>query len=154
MTKFGWILVGTVVLCGAAIGFGVSYLLSANRVAHTPEITATSTEQRMEKEQGDQVGTSTASTTPSVRVSRTVTYTDSGFSPTEVNIAIGDTVHFVNNTSNGMWVGVDAHPTHTAYDGTNTREHCAGGKNTNGSFDACTPTPKSSTYDYTFTKAG
>ncbi|MGE5541056.1 MAG: hypothetical protein ACM3TU_02100 [Bacillota bacterium] len=80
----------------------------------------------------------------------TVTYTDTGFSPKTLNITVGTTVHFVNNSSHGMWVASAVHPTHAAYDGTTLQQHCSNGS----SFDECTSTGKSGSYDFTFTKAG
>lgn len=84
----------------------------------------------------------------------TITLTDSGFTPETVTVAVGDTVTFVNQSSRGMWVGSDDHPTHTNYDGTSTREHCADGAANNGTFDQCTPSATGTTWTYTFTKAG
>ena len=42
----------------------------------------------------------------------TVVYTDEGFSPKTVEIALGETVTFVNQSSVPMWVASDIHPTH------------------------------------------
>ena len=84
----------------------------------------------------------------------TVTLTDAGFSPAIVTVSLGETVRFVNASSRGMWVGSDDHPTHTEYDGTSTREHCADGAATNGTFDQCTASPTQSRYEYTFRKTG
>ncbi|KND50350.1 MAG: hypothetical protein AB202_01695 [Parcubacteria bacterium C7867-007] len=84
----------------------------------------------------------------------TVSYTDAGFSPKTINVKVGDTVKFVNNSANRMWVGADEHPTHTGYDGTSTQEHCSDGKATGGTFDQCSGGPAGTTYSFTFTKAG
>lgn len=84
----------------------------------------------------------------------TVTYTNQGFSPKNVSIAIGDTVHFVNQSSHGMWVASDVHPSHAAYDGTTLQQHCSGGADTKGGFDECTAVQSGSTYSFTFPKAG
>lgn len=83
-----------------------------------------------------------------------VTLTDDGFSPSSVTVARGETVRFINDSSRGMWVGVDEHPTHTEYDGTSTREHCTNGMNTGTSFDQCTSVEKGVFWDFTFTKSG
>jgi len=83
-----------------------------------------------------------------------VTLTDTGFTPTTVTIGVGETVRFTNTSSRGMWVGADEHPTHTEYDGTSTREHCANGVNITGSFDQCTPIENGASWDYTFEKVG
>ncbi len=83
-----------------------------------------------------------------------ITLTGTGFSPSTVTVARGETVRFVNDSSRGMWVGADEHPTHTEYDGTSTREHCANGTNTTGSFDQCTAVQKGDFWDYTFERSG
>lgn len=118
--------------------------------------------------------TMTASTTPEVTASTTensdatampvdataaahttlITYTNAGFSPKTVSIKVGDTVRFVNNSSHGMWVASNAHPTHTAYDGTSAQQHCSNGTDTNGGFDECTAVNPGSVYSFTFPKAG
>ena len=85
---------------------------------------------------------------------KVVTLTDNGFSPTSITIARGETIRFVNDSSRNMWVGADEHPTHTEYDGTSTREHCANGMNTGASFDQCTAVAKGAFWDYTFEKSG
>lgn len=46
-------------------------------------------------------------------VSATVIYTDKGFNPQEIVIKQGDTVLFVNESSNKMWVASNPHPSHT-----------------------------------------
>ncbi|KND47011.1 MAG: hypothetical protein AB199_01090 [Parcubacteria bacterium C7867-004] len=83
-----------------------------------------------------------------------VSYSDSGFYPKSVTIRAGDTVRFVNQSTHGMWVGGDEHPTHTEYDGTSTKDHCANGAATNGTFDQCSAAANGGTFEYTFTKAG
>jgi len=45
----------------------------------------------------------------------TVNYTDDGFSPSTVTINREDTVLFVNQSSETMWVASAPHPTHTDY---------------------------------------
>lgn len=83
-----------------------------------------------------------------------VTYSDEGFSPAAITVRVGDTVRFTNESSGGMWVGVDEHPTHTEYDGTSTREHCADGVPTSDVFDQCTRNQPGESWDYRFMKAG
>src|SRR5690349_717233 len=63
----------------------------------------------------------TATTTPTPienQYDTLVTFTDSGFSPASITVQTGETVRFLNQSSRGMWVGSDEHPTHTEYDGT------------------------------------
>lgn len=45
-------------------------------------------------------------------ITKVVEYTDNGFRPSKVIIAIGDTIRFTNVGSDGMWVASDNHPTH------------------------------------------
>ena len=42
-----------------------------------------------------------------------VSYTDGGFSPSTVEVAVGESVVFENSSSRQMWVASDPHPTHT-----------------------------------------
>jgi len=84
----------------------------------------------------------------------TVVYSNEGFSPSNVNIKAGETVRFVNTSSGNMWVGADDHPTHTQYDGTSTKEHCADGEETKGTFDQCQAVPAGAYWQYTFDKEG
>ncbi len=82
-------------------------------------------------------------------VAATVTYTDQGFQPSQVSISTGDTVRWVDEASNDMWVASDEHPRHTNYAGTSRSEHCAG--ETNTAFDQCS---RGDTYSFTFEKEG
>lgn len=68
----------------------------------------------------------------------TVTYTDSGFSPSTLTTKKGDTVTFKNMTSGNMWVVSSPHPTHTDYP----------------EFDAKRTMVPGETYQFTFTKIG
>lgn len=81
-----------------------------------------------------------------------VTYMDSGFVASTLNIKVGDTVTFKNGSSQAMWVASAMHPTHMVYGGTSLTEHCP---DTAGvAFDACTGTQPGSSWSFTFTKAG
>jgi len=68
----------------------------------------------------------------------TITYTDAGFSPDTLDITIGETVTFVNESNRDMWVASAIHPTHQILP----------------EFDQDEGTPRGSTYSFTFTKAG
>lgn len=46
---------------------------------------------------------------------KTVTYTDSGFAPQNLEVAKGSTVNFINQTQLPMWVASAPHPEHTDY---------------------------------------
>lgn len=80
---------------------------------------------------------------------KTVTYSDSGFSPSNITVKSGEKVIFVNNSSGKMWVASDIHPSHTAYNGTARQDHCP--DLTQVAFDQCAD---GQTYTFTFTKAG
>lgn len=67
-----------------------------------------------------------------------VSYTEDGFSPKSMTVQVGTTVTFVNNSSKGMWVASDVHPTHQLLPG----------------FDQLKSVQKGGTYDYTFIKVG
>lgn len=130
------LLVTIVVLIGAWFVYGRSNGTSETATT-TPVSTVTSNTQ--------------ATTVPDTT---TITYTDEGFSPVSVTVNAGDTVRFMNNSSGDFWVATDEHPTHTNYDGTATRDHCADGVNTNNSFDQCVRSAPNTSWSYTFEKAG
>lgn len=78
-----------------------------------------------------------------------VSYTDNGFSPASISIKTGDTITFLNKSSEVMWVGSNEHPTHAIYAGTNLREHCP--DTASAAFDQC---GRSDTYSFIFKKVG
>ena len=67
-----------------------------------------------------------------------VNYTDKGVSPSSLEIKLGETVKFANNSSGGMWVASGPHPSHTAYP----------------EFDPKRNIPSGEIYEFTFTKIG
>ena len=79
-------------------------------------------------------------TTPPVAESaaKTITYTDSGFSPTALTIKVGDTVVFKNNGGEDFWPASGPHPTHTNYP----------------EFDAKKAISSGGSYSFTFTRTG
>lgn len=82
----------------------------------------------------------------------TVTYTDSGFSPSSITIKVGGAVTWVNNASDAMWVASNIHPTHTLYSGTTLSQHCPDA--TNSAFDSCKSIASSSSWSFKFDKTG
>jgi len=110
--------------------------------------TATPTETVTQTETASTTETSTTSTAP---MTATVHLTASGFSPAQVTVANGGTVTFINDTTGGMWVASDEHPTPTDYDGTSRTTHCAAGYTGPTPFDQC---GNGKTYSFTFTKVG
>ena len=67
-----------------------------------------------------------------------INYTDSGFSPSSLEIKIGESVQFVNQSNGGMWVASGPHSSHSNYP----------------EFDAKTNIPSGGVYEFTFTKVG
>ncbi|MFA6094350.1 MAG: hypothetical protein WC757_00455 [Candidatus Paceibacterota bacterium] len=67
-----------------------------------------------------------------------INYTDNGFSPTPVTVKLGDTVTFINESTNPMWVASGPHPTHTNYP----------------AFDQLTSVDAGGVYKFTFDKVG
>lgn len=67
-----------------------------------------------------------------------VTYMSSGFSPNILNINMGDTVKFINDSSGNMWVASNPHPQHTEY----------------SDFDAQRNYTSGESYSFTFTESG
>ena len=81
-----------------------------------------------------------------------VTYTNNGFEPKELTIKKGETLRFVNNSDNGMWVGSAMHPTHEVYGGTSLDEHCP--SEDGSAFDQCEANEPGGFWEFTFNKAG
>lgn len=82
----------------------------------------------------------------------TVTYTDSGYSPSTLQIKKGETVTFKNESLQSMWPASAVHPTHRLYSGTSLSEHCPDTAGT--AFDACKGFLPGSSWPFKFDKAG
>ena len=67
-----------------------------------------------------------------------VSFTETGYSPANINIKQGDTVVFKNESAGGMWVASDPHPAHTNLT----------------SFDPFKIIPPGGQYQYTFDRVG
>lgn len=81
-----------------------------------------------------------------------IIYTDSGYSPSELTIKVGDTVTWKNQSSVEMWVASAMHPTHTLYSGTSLQEHCP--DLDNNDFDQCKGVKSGESWSFTFDKKG
>lgn len=77
---------------------------------------------------------------------KTITYTDSGFSPSTLNISAGTTVKFVNNSSLSVWPASAMHPTHKEYPGSDIVK-CVTGEII---FDACRGIAPGESWSFTF----
>ncbi len=67
-----------------------------------------------------------------------ITFTNEGFSPKQIEIKAGQSVRFINNSSLGMWVASNPHPTHEIYSELNEGKTVGRG----------------GYYDFTFNKVG
>ncbi len=94
----------------------------------------------------------TESTTPAAVTSQAVisahvvTYTDSGFSPKSLTIKKGETVTWINQSSESLWVASNPHPTHSGYP---TKGGCI-----SSTFDSCKPITKGESWSFTFDIVG
>lgn len=85
------------------------------------------------------------SQTPTVE-EKVVIYTDAGYSPSPLDINIGDTVVFKNNSSQSMWPASSMHPAHKDYP---TTGGCLG-----SAFDACKGIQPGDSWSFKFDIAG
>ena len=112
--------------CKSATNYG-----EQDQATNEESNTGTSTERSASTSPGSTGTTTTAKTV-------TISYDGSKFSPATVNIKVGDTVKFVNQSSLAMWVGSDPHPSHSDLPG----------------FDSKASVGKGASYSYKFTTAG
>lgn len=77
-----------------------------------------------------------------------VTYGPNGFGPKTVTIQTGQTVTFVNESENAMWVAASKHPVHADYP-EKTANDCLG-----SAFDQCTASSIGTSYSFAFNKKG
>ena len=136
------------------IGVGVYYATVPTEDGTNTNVTTTNENEASEVPNADKIdgngssdGSQTSASTGTE--STVVRYTGSGFQPSQVTVSQGDTIRFVNESGNDMWVGVDEHPTHTNYDGSSLNEHCPDPDNTR--FDQCETGDQ---YSFTFDKTG
>ncbi len=100
---------------------------------------------------GDSLDTSESSESTVAPKGAVVTLDTTGFTPNILTISKGTTVTFENKGGGPMWVATAVHPTHTAYDSTNTKQHCDPGYSGPAPFDQC---GNGDTYSFTFDAAG
>ena len=82
--------------------------------------------------------TSSFSTAEQTSQENKVTYTNSGYSPSELKVEVGATVTFINQSDSNMWTASNPHPIHT--------DHPA--------FDSRRAVTKGETYEFTFEETG
>lgn len=147
--KTSYLLTGLVIV---VLVVGGVLLLSGNKSNTAPVVTQQATSTQVQASTSVQSNTSNSVSQPAAPKTVTVTYNRSSFSPSTVTINRGDTVTFVDSSSDPMLVASNVHPSHTQYDGTAMMEHCAPGYAGPAPFDEC----KASTgnFSFTFTKVG
>lgn len=143
-----WAIVGILVLAGLGFWF-YSAQAPTPATAPTAETTPTTEGSSGDTGVGASAGVDVGIGDASAPMSATVTLGPNGFTPSEVRIAKGGTVQWVNSSDNPMWVASAQHPTHTVYSGTTLAQHCDDA--TDASFDQC---KNSGSYSFTFTKTG
>lgn len=104
-----------IILIAFGCVFGMVYLLMQRRM-HAPSFSASEQVKRI----------------------YTVTYTDSGYSPSSLEVPLGATVVFQNDSTVPLWTASDPHPTHTDY----------------AEFDSHANTLPGESYSFIFTKSG
>ena len=77
---------------------------------------------------------------------KVITYTDIGYSPSSLQINVGDTVVFKNGSSQSMWPASAMHPAHKDYP---TIGGCLG-----STFDACKGVQMGDSWSFKFDIAG
>lgn len=81
-----------------------------------------------------------------------VTYTNNGFNPSVIEVRMGESVIWINESLGNMWVASAIHPTHKAYDGTSLGEHCNNAGVT--PFDTCESIPSGAEWSFNFDQLG
>lgn len=81
-----------------------------------------------------------------------INITDSGSSPSEINIKAGDTVRFVNQSSQLRWPASAVHPNHELYPGSSISK--CGTPEANKIFDACRGLKTGEAFSFTFKVKG
>jgi plastocyanin len=89
--KIVWIIVAVIVIIGGVIG--VYAVMQKNAEAPSNPTTSTSDSSK--------------------KAAATITYSDSGFSPSKTTVKSGDTVAIKNTSSSDMQFDSDPHPVHT-----------------------------------------
>ena len=95
----------------------------------------------------------TGGTTEDISASeKIIIYTDSGYSPKEMTVSLGETVTWTNKASRDMWPASAMHPTHTVYPNSSI-EKCGTSEEQN-IFDACRGISPEESYTFIFSEAG
>jgi len=143
----------TIIIVLVIIILGSYFILSSPEVKAPSEVVNTTNEEEVESSPV----VSTEMPVPGEEVdemvvSHFITYTNTGYSPNTINVKVGDTVTFKNESTQNMWTASAVHPSHVVYSGTSLSAHCPDTVNT--AFDACKGTPPGESWSFTFDKVG
>lgn len=111
------------------------------------EMAASQTEETSDTNQLQETQQEVEQTSPSGIV---ITITDSGFSPQELTVKVGDTVTWQNDASRGVWPASAFHPTHRNYPGSDI-EKCGTDVEI---FDSCGDIQPGDSWSFTFEEIG
>jgi len=142
------LIIAIIVVVVLAVG---GWWLYSSNMATAPTFTTQPTEQTGEVD-------NTAQANPMVDVevvvakTHEVIYTNSGYSPSQLTIKVGDTVVFKNQSTTSLWTASGMHPVHSAYSGIALQQHCPDPENND--FDQCKAEAPGASWSFTFTKAG
>lgn len=160
MPKNTVLIIGIVVVAGVILGGAM--LLSSKKGVYPPlaspeEVSPPESNQPSPGTLDEElVVPDTSSETPPVTenppTSHTVTYTNSGYSPSVITVNTGDIVTFVNNSSSQMWTASAIHPTHRVYPDTDIMQ--CGIIPSGTMFDACNGTNSGGSWSFTFQNSG
>ena len=135
---FTWIII--IILIAGAIFFLTSNKTEENGTPNEAESAM------IDNHDGDNVTSDTSTST-------TITYTKDGFSPKDVEIAKGEAVTFVNDSTGKMWPASAKHPTHTVYPGSDI-EKCEADGDKGILFDACKGIESGESWSFIFNETG
>lgn len=93
-----------------------------------------------------------ASVVPTSFSKKTVTYSDSGYSPSTLKVKKGDFVVFENKNSKMMWTASAVHPTHKVYPGSDIK--MCGTNTLVAIFDACKGYVLDESWEFKFDNQG
>src|SRR3989344_8480187 len=127
----------SVILIIAVVIIGVGYIVFKNSKSDEPTIS---------EDLGRPVPGEADTPEMVVESQKTISYTDTGYTPASLNIKTAETVVFKNESSNNMWPASASHPTHSDYP---TTGGCLG-----STFDACKGVPPVGSWSFKFDVAG
>ena len=131
-----------------------AFALFANKSSNNNQVDDTNKDVQSQEVNEDNESQNDAVNTEDIESpqSITVTYTNSGYSSATVKISAGDTITFVNDSSNTMWTASNPHPTHTLYPSSDISK-CSTAL-AGELFDTCKGVASGESWSFTFTQKG